>query len=75
MDMEKYKNLLCIFQSLGMPQEAIVRYQRALQVRPDYAMAFGNLASVYYEQGNMEMAILNYRRAITCDAGFLEAYN
>lgn len=39
--MEKYKHLLCIFQALGMPQEAIVCYQRALQVRPDYAMAFG----------------------------------
>lgn len=35
----------------------------------------GNLATVYYEQGNLEMAMLNYRRAITCDAGFLEAYN
>lgn len=40
-NMEKYKHLLCIFQALGMPQEAIVCYQRALQVRPDYAMAFG----------------------------------
>lgn len=29
------------FQALAMPQEAIMCYQRALQVRPDYAMAFG----------------------------------
>ncbi|EOY05087.1 Tetratricopeptide repeat (TPR)-like superfamily protein isoform 2 [Theobroma cacao] len=58
-----------------MPQEAIVCYQRALQVRPDYAMAYGNLASIYYEQRNLDMAILNYRRAIALDSGFLEAYN
>lgn len=32
---------LWIFQALGMPQEAILCYQRALQSRPDYAMAFG----------------------------------
>lgn len=35
----------------------------------------GNLASIHYEQGNLEMAILNYKRAIACDSGFLEAYN
>lgn len=35
----------------------------------------GNMASIFYEQGNMDMAILNYKRAIACDAGFLEAYN
>lgn len=38
-------------------------------------LSAGNLASVYYEQGNMEMAIFHYRRAITCDTEFLEAYN
>lgn len=32
------------FQALGMPQEAIMCYQRALLVRPDYAMAFGKCA-------------------------------
>lgn len=35
----------------------------------------GNLASMYYEQGNLDMAILHYNSAISCDAGFLEAYN
>lgn len=35
----------------------------------------GNLASIYYEQGNLEMAILNYKRAIAFDSGFLEAFN
>lgn len=34
-----------------------------------------NLGSVYYEQVNLDMAILHYKRAIACDAGFLEAYN
>lgn len=35
----------------------------------------GNLASIYYEQGNLEMAINHYKQAIARDAGFLEAYN
>lgn len=38
-------------------------------------LSAGNLASIYYEQRNLDMAILNYRRAIALDSGFLEAYN
>lgn len=38
-------------------------------------MAAGNMASTYYEQGQMNMAIVHYKRAIECDSGFLEAYN
>lgn len=35
----------------------------------------GNLASTYYEQSQLDMAILHYKQAITCDPRFLEAYN
>lgn len=35
----------------------------------------GNLTSIYYEQGNLEMAINHYKQAIARDAGFLGAYN
>ncbi|KAI3683413.1 hypothetical protein L1987_83916 [Smallanthus sonchifolius] len=45
------------------------------QSKLDYAMAFGNLASIYYEQGNLEIAINHYKQAIALDTGFLEAYN
>jgi tetratricopeptide (TPR) repeat protein len=34
-----------------------------------------NLASIYYEQGNLEMAIFHYKQAISLDSEFLEAYN
>ncbi|XP_038973671.1 probable UDP-N-acetylglucosamine--peptide N-acetylglucosaminyltransferase SEC [Phoenix dactylifera] len=60
---------------MGMPQEAIMCYQRAVQVHPDYAMAYANLASTYYEQGQLDLAILHYTRAITCDPRFVEAFN
>lgn len=35
----------------------------------------GNLASTYYEQGQLDMAILHYKQAVSCDPRFLEAYN
>jgi len=50
-------------------------YQRAIQLMPDYAIAYGNLASVYYEQGQMDLAIMHYKQAIMLDSSFVEAYN
>lgn len=35
----------------------------------------GNLASMYYEQGQLDLAIFHYKQAISCDSAFLEAYN
>ncbi|OIT35849.1 putative udp-n-acetylglucosamine--peptide n-acetylglucosaminyltransferase sec [Nicotiana attenuata] len=37
---DAYLNMGNVYKALGMPQEAIMCYQRALLVRPDYAMAF-----------------------------------
>ncbi|KAG6495799.1 hypothetical protein ZIOFF_043627 [Zingiber officinale] len=35
----------------------------------------GNLVGIYYEQSQLEMAILHYKQAINCDSTFIEAYN
>ena len=35
----------------------------------------GNLASIYYEQGELDLAIMHYKQAIMLDTAFLEAYN
>lgn len=35
----------------------------------------GNLASTYYEQGQLDLAILHYNQAIIYDSRFVEAYN
>uniref|UniRef100_A0A2N9HWY8 protein O-GlcNAc transferase n=1 Tax=Fagus sylvatica TaxID=28930 RepID=A0A2N9HWY8_FAGSY len=72
---DAFLNLGNVYKALGMPQEAIVCYQRALQTRPNFAVVLGNLASMYYEQGQLDLAILHYRQAISCDPRFLEAYN
>ncbi|KAJ0428902.1 putative tetratricopeptide-like helical domain superfamily [Helianthus annuus] len=48
------------YKAFGMAAEAIVCYQRTLQSKPDYAMAYGNLASVYDEQGNLDIATVNF---------------
>ncbi|KAG6503920.1 hypothetical protein ZIOFF_036244 [Zingiber officinale] len=35
----------------------------------------GNLVGIYYEQSQLDMAILHYKQAINCDSTFIEAYN
>ncbi|XP_042391737.1 probable UDP-N-acetylglucosamine--peptide N-acetylglucosaminyltransferase SEC [Zingiber officinale] len=34
-----------------------------------------NLAGIYYEQSQLDMAILHYKQAINCDSTFIKAYN
>ncbi len=38
-------------------------------------MGAGNLASLYYEQGLLDHAIVHYKQALLLDSNFLEAYN
>jgi protein O-GlcNAc transferase len=38
-------------------------------------LSFGNLASLYYEQGLLDHAIVHYKQALLLDSNFLEAYN
>ncbi|KAG6469610.1 hypothetical protein ZIOFF_070540 [Zingiber officinale] len=38
-------------------------------------VAEGNLAGIYYEQSQLDMAILHYKQTINCDSTFIEAYN
>jgi len=37
------EQIFWLVQAMGMLQEAIACYQRALQARPDYAMAYGTV--------------------------------
>ena len=47
--LEKNKNFFfCLLQALGMPQEAILCYQRALQTRPNFAVALGEFFCIMY---------------------------
>ncbi|KAL7614109.1 hypothetical protein Lser_V15G05465 [Lactuca serriola] len=58
---DAYLNLGNVYKALGMATEAIVCYERALQSKPDYAMAFGNLemAINHYKQKNLDVMDVN----------------
>jgi tetratricopeptide (TPR) repeat protein len=56
--------------------DAIARYRRALELRPDYAPAMNNLATAYRAAGRLDDAVAEYRRALEAQPDFPDAqYN
>jgi tetratricopeptide (TPR) repeat protein len=54
--------------------EAIASYQKVLKLNPEYAPAYINLGTLYYNQSNYELAEQHYRKAIECDPRYALAY-
>ncbi len=44
-------------QDVGRLAEAKRAYEEAIRLRPNFAIAFGNLASCFFDEGNMDMAV------------------
>jgi Flp pilus assembly protein TadD len=68
-------NLANALQSQGKSSEAITFYQRAIRVKPDYAMAHYNLAKALGEQGDRAAAIQLYRKAVRLAPDHVDAHN
>ena len=68
------KNLGKVLYMLGRPAEAETPYREALRLAPS-AVAHVDLASALLAQGKVGPAIEEYRRAVTLDPGFAEAYS
>ena len=47
----------------GLWREAIYRWERAVEIDPDYAAAFNNLAVAYEHEGQFEKARKAYEKA------------
>jgi protein O-GlcNAc transferase len=55
--------------------DAIACYQQAIKLRPDFAIAHGNLGSCYYDLGDFTQAIKCFNYAIQLEPNFPDAYN
>ncbi|MBN1897991.1 MAG: tetratricopeptide repeat protein [Spirochaetes bacterium] len=55
--------------------KAIFELERALQIDPEYSMAYSLLGDIYSEQGYPEKAISEYQKAIRFDTVNSELYN
>jgi tetratricopeptide (TPR) repeat protein len=56
--------------------EAIVHYQRALTINPNFAEAHNNMGDAFLQQGRMDEAIAQLQRALAINPNYTEArYN
>ncbi len=53
---------------------AIKEYDRAIELKPDYVLAYNNRGGVYGKKGEFDRAIQDYDKAIELDPDYVDAY-
>ncbi len=59
----------------GRLDEAILEYNKAINLEPGYAQAYNNRGHAYYNKGNYDQTITDCTRAIELDPSLALAYN
>ncbi len=59
----------------GAYDRAIADYDKAIQLKPDYAEAYSSRGAAYYYKGDYDRAIANYDQAIQLKPDYAEAYS
>jgi len=72
---EAHYNLGTVLFKQGKDAPAIVEYDRALQLNPNYAEAYNNLAVALRNQGKVTEAIAQYMKALQINPYYADAHN
>jgi tetratricopeptide (TPR) repeat protein len=57
-------NLGLVFLQKGQIDEAVEKFQHALEINPDYREAYSNLGLAFFQKGRLDEAITNYQKAL-----------
>ena len=60
---------------IGMLDEAIDAYKKAISIKPDYAEAYSNMGVALRQKGALDEAIDAYKKQFHCKPHYAEAYN
>ena len=78
----KYPNSIALYDFLGIAHmglrnydQSIACYQRALQLKPDFAEGYNNLGAALRAYDRIDAAITNYHKAIQLKPDYAEAHN
>jgi Tfp pilus assembly protein PilF len=63
------------YASLGQLDTAVKRYEKALDIKPDYADAHNNLAITLQKLGQLDEAVKSYEQALVIRPDYAEAFN
>nr|CAD7263917.1 unnamed protein product [Timema shepardi] len=58
----------------GLLAAHVACYLKAIETRPDFAVAWSNLGCVFNAQGEIWLAIHHFEKAVALDPNFLDAY-
>jgi len=72
---EAYKKLGNLLLKQKKLQEAIIIYNKALAIKPDYVEAYSNIGLALTGQGRLQEAIEAYHKALAIKPDFAQAYN
>jgi len=73
-DARAYRDQGYKLQSLGDSKEALVYYQKAIELDPLFTQAYNDLGVVYESLGNDKRAEKMYKKALDLDPGYLGVY-
>jgi predicted O-linked N-acetylglucosamine transferase (SPINDLY family) len=64
-----------VLKDVGQLDGAVAAYRQAIRLKPDYALAHGNLGNALKDMGQLEEAVASFREAIRLKPDFAEAHS
>ena len=69
-----HNNLGIALLKTGNVDEAMVHYQKALEIKPDFAEAHNNLGNFLFQKGSVDEAMVHYQKALEINPDYAEAH-
>ncbi len=69
-----HNNLGDMYGRHGDKEVAIKEFQKAIELKPNYADAYHNLANTYRETNQIDLALVNYQKAIDYNPNLWQSY-
>ena len=80
--LEKFPKTFIVWNILGVSlnrinrsNDAIIAFEKALSIKPDYVDAYYNLGKTFQEQNKIDAAIEVYKTTLSLDPNYLKAYS
>jgi tetratricopeptide (TPR) repeat protein len=70
-----HNNLANVFIEKGQVDDAMVQYQKALEVNPNYAEALNNLGLALFRKGWVDDAVAQFQKALAINSNYVLAHN